>query len=263
MAGETTTSGPDDDGRAERRFPLRGLAIGLIVLLAAAGVFVWQQGGGGGGPLNAVAKAAEVTEHEPGGHAAVHTIISRDGKTIDMTGTMVFDETGNVSGVFSFPDPKSGRRLKMQMVGDDGAMYMSSGLFGSLPGGASWMKFDFSSGEASGAPISSTGDVTQGLKLLNAVNDVEKLGSDEVRGVPTTRYRGTSGPSDKPLHIEAWIDGDGRVVQTRLVNSPSGHGEGASPRIDMRIDYFDFGPVPPVKVPDPGEVFDATALGES
>lgn len=253
---------PAEGRSAARRPPLRGAAIGLIVFLVAAGVFVWQQSGGGGA-LNAVAKAAEVTEHESGGHAAVRGIISGDGRTIVMTGTMVFDHAGNVSGVFSFPDPKSRRRLKMQMVGDDGTMYMSSGLFGSLPEGAHWMKFDFSSGGASDALIPSTGDATEGLKLLNAVDDVEKLGSEEVRGVPATRYRGTTGPADKPMHVEAWIDGEGRIVQMRLVNSLSGRGEEARPKIDMRTTFFGFGPVPPIKVPDQSEVFDATALGES
>lgn len=124
------------------------------------------------------------------------------------------------------------------------------------------MKFDFSSGEASDSPIPSTGDATEGLTLLNSVDNVEKLGSEEVRGVPAIRYRGTTGHVDKPLHVEAWIDGDGRIVRMRLVNSP-GRGKGASPRIDMTTTFFDFGPVPAIKVPDPSEVFDATALAES
>lgn len=263
MARETTNSEAVDRNHAGGRSPLRWAAIGLVALLIAAGLFVWQQAGGGGGSLNALAKAAEVTEHEPGGHAAVHGIISKDGKTIVMTGTMVFDDAGNISGVFSFPDPKSGRPLKMQMVGDDGTMYMSSGLFGSLPGGANWMKFDFSPGNTSGSPIPSTGDPTEGLRLLNAVDNVEKLGREDVRGVAATRYRGTTGPADKPLQVEAWIDGDGRIVRTRLVNSLSAHGEGAAPKIDMRTDFYDFGPIPPIKAPDPSEVFDATALTES
>jgi len=64
------------------------------------------------------------------------------------------------------------------------------------------------------------------------------------------------------MHVDAWIDGDGRVLRMRLVNSPSSDGGEASSRIDMRTDFFDFGPVPPIRVPDSSEVFDATALGE-
>lgn len=30
--------------------------------------------------------------------------------------------------------------------------------------------------------------------------------------------------------------------------------------IDMRMDFYDFGSIPEVEVPDPSEVFDATSL---
>lgn len=256
-------SDPVEGRHGKRRSFLRWMAIGVIVVIAAVAIVLSQQGGGGGS-LNAVAEAAERTEHEPGGHAAIHGIItSPDGKKIVMTGTMVVDDSGDVSGAVSFPNPKSGDLEKMRMVGADSAMYVRSNLFGSLPGGAKWMKIDAPALGSSAGPAPTSGDAEEGLKLLQTVDNVEKLGEENVRGVPATRYRGTTGSSDKPLHVEAWIDGEGRVVRMRILNSPSGHGAEASPRIDMRTTFFDFGPVSPIKVPDPSEVFDATALGES
>jgi hypothetical protein len=120
------------------------------------------------------------------------------------------------------------------------------------------------------------------LALLEAVgNDVQKLGKEDVRGVPTTRYRGTISVSDEikrareagadalaslsekegsPLHVEAWIDADGLVRRMRLVNSrPSDKGDGPV-TTDMRMDFIDFGIEPEIEVPDSSEVFDATEL---
>jgi hypothetical protein len=236
----------------------------VVIVLAAVAVLLLQQGGGSSGPLSALAEAAEKTEQEPGGHAAVHGIVTApDGTKIVMTGTMVFDDAGHIAGALSFPNPKTSGRVTMRMIGDGSAMYMSSSTFGSLPGGAKWMGLDFADGEVPATPVPTSSDPTEGLKLLDSVDDVEELGKEDVRGVPTTHYRGTTGTGKKPPRVEAWIDGDGRVIQMRIVNSPSSDGGKQSALIDMRTDFYGFGPVPPIKVPDSSEVFDATALGES
>lgn len=246
------------------RAPPVGASITLaVVLLAAIVLVVSQLGGSSGGPLNAVAEAALKTEQEPGTHAVIYGIVTSPDKTIVMRGTMVTDAAGRVSGVISFPNPKSSGRITMRMVEDRSVMYMRSSLFGSLPGGAKWMGLDFSSGAPSASPVPTTGDAEEGLKLLEEVDGVEKLGKADVRGVPTTRYRGTTGPGAKPPHLEAWIDGRGRILRMRFVDSPSRKEGEASPKVDMQTDFVAFGPVPPIRVPDPSEVFDATALGES
>lgn len=261
---ETSTSTPAEVKGRRGRAPFLGVAIAFAVVLIAAIVLVISQlGGGSGGPLNAVAEAALKTEQEPGTHAVIHGIITSPDKTIVMRGTMVTDAAGRLSGVLSFPNPKAPGGITMQMVEARSVMYMRSSLFGSLPGGAKWMKLDFSSGAPSGSPVPTTGDSEEGLKLLEKVDGVEKLGKADVRGVPTTRYRGTTGSGAKPPHLEAWIDGKGRILRMRLVNSPSRNGGETSPKIDMRTDFVGFGPVPPIRVPDPSEVFDATAIAES
>ena len=67
MGDEPKSAGLDGDasgGRRTRRWVGAGLAVVVIAIVA----FVVAQGGGsGGGPLNAIAKAAEVTQREPGG----------------------------------------------------------------------------------------------------------------------------------------------------------------------------------------------------
>jgi hypothetical protein len=258
---ETSGSGTVGDKGTDGRSPLRWAALGALVLIAVVAIFVWQQSGGGGGSLNAVAEAAVKTEHEPGGHVAIRgLIIGPDGKRVPMTGTMATDEDGNSSGVIHFPNPKTGEQLTMRIVQAGSMMYMSSGLFGPLPGGAKWMALDLSSAGASAAPVSTGDSAEEGLQLLKGIDNVEKVGREDVRGTPTTRYRGTTGPND--LRVEAWIDGDGRILRMSLGGSTSGAADKGSPQVRTTTEFLDFDRVPPVKVPDSSEVFDATSLGE-
>ena len=252
-----------EGGGAGGRSALRWAAFGALVLLVVVGIFVWQQSGGGDGSLNAVAEAAEKTEHEPGGHTVMRGLITgADGEQVPMTGRMVTDEAGDIGGVIHFPNPKTGEQITMRMVQVGSMMYMSSSLFGSLPGGAKWMGLDLSSAEASAAPVPTSDSAKEGLQLLKGIDNVEKVGQEDVRGTPATRYRGTSGPGDK-LHVEAWIDGDGRILRMSLGSSSSDDGGQGASNIDMTTEFLDFGPVPPVEVPDSSEVFDATSLAES
>jgi hypothetical protein len=267
-------SGAADGGPPRRRPRPRWALAGLLVVVVALAIFVWQggNGGGSGGPLNAIAEAAEVTQHEPGGHIVMRATISSptDGKTVPLTGRMVYDDTGRTRGVMTFPDPKTGGQGKLEMAAEGAHMYMRSSLFGALPEGGKWMGLDFSSGETTSSPVSGSDDATQVLKMLEAAGEVEEVGREDVRGVPTTRYRGMLGSSDDSgaqaggahLRVETWIDGKGRVRRMRLIN-PEAQRPGGPEAIDMQMDFVDFGNVPEIKMPSPSEVFDATALGEA
>jgi hypothetical protein len=284
---DTTTSGPLNGEPSRRRRLWQALA-GLSILVVALAVFAWQQGGGGdsGGPLNAIAAAAERTQGEPGGYATMHAIVSPAGsESFTITGQMVYDdETGRTRAVLTVPRPESDSSVEMQMVGDGTVMCMRSSMFGSLPDGREWMGLDLSFGEELDMPVPANGDAKGELELLEAATgDVQKLGREDVRGVSTTRYRGTVGVSENadrlreaggedlasyieeegaPVRVEAWIDADGLVRRMRFVQSqPGEEGEGST-TTDMRMDFFDFGAVPEIDVPDPSEVFDATALAQ-
>jgi hypothetical protein len=283
------TSGSLDSGPPRRRRRVWQVVTGLSVLIVALAVFAWQQGGDGdsAGPLNAIAKAAERTQREPGGRATMHTIVSSPARSesFTITGQMVFNaETGRSRVVMTMPNPDSDGSVEIQVVGDGTVMYMRSSMFGSLPGGHEWMALDFSLGDELDTPLPANSDAKGELELLEAATgDVQKLGEEDVHGVPATRYRGTVGVSEnaerlreigaenlasvvekegKPLQVEAWIDAGGRVRRMRVVSSqPRKEGEG-SITTDMRMDFVDFGAVPEIDVPEPSEVFDATALTE-
>lgn len=259
-------------GRASRSAGRRGrlpkAAAGLAILIAGLVVFASLQGGvdGGDGPLNAIAAAAVRTQSEPGGRAVMHVVVSSPAHpdSLTMTGRMVYDAEDRTRGVIIAPPSESNHPLKLELVTDGAIMYLHSSQFGSLPGGSTWMKLDLSSGEELDTPVPAGGDPKGELAILEGVTGVRKLGREEVRGVPTTHYRGTigaAGNGDSPLHLEVWIDGDELVRRMRIVQSQPQDG-GGSTTTDMRIDFFDFGIEPKIDVPGSSEVFDATSLAQ-
>jgi hypothetical protein len=263
---------------------------GLFALAAVLAMFAWQQGGdrGSGGLLNAIAQAAERTQREPGGRAAIHATVSSPDRSYTMTGRVVFDaEAGRSRVILTMPDPKSSGSVKVQAVIDGTVMYIQLGKLGSLPGGAEWMSLDFSSfGLEKDALLPSNGDAMGELDLLKAATGgVQKLGTEKVRGVPTTRYRGTVGVAEQakrlrdegaeeglasyaeengtPLQLEAWVDTDGLVRRMEYVKTdPAKDGEGPT-TMDMRVDFLKFGDIAEIEVPDSSEVFDGTDLAKS
>ena len=259
----STTKAGAADRHARPWRSLRLIAAVLLVVLIAGGILLTQQGGDGSGPLNAMAKAAEVTQGEPGGHIAVHGLIVKPGEPnpLPLTGRMVYDSEGRTRGYMTVPDPKTGGKVKFFMVAAGTHIYISSELFGSLPGGRKWMGMDFPSTSESTSTVGANDSAEQGFKMLEEAGDVRKVGEEKILGVETTHYRGTlnhSDPKSSGGHpkIEAWVDGQERVRRMRLVGSPS------RSNLDMTMDFFDFGKVPPITMPDPSEVFDATSLVE-
>ena len=277
------TSGPSPSGRKKRR-RLWQAAIGLAIVIVALGVFAWQQGDdeGGGGPLNAIAKAAEKTQAQPGGRAVMHSSVEvAGGPAITMTGRFVYNAEEHTRGVITAPNTPNGP-IKLEMVTDGTTMYMHSSQFGDLPDGRGWMGLDLALGDELDTSIPENVDAKGELALLGSVgDDVRKLGKKDVRGVPTTHYGGSISVSDQvdrlreeggdaaatliekdgsPLHVEAWIDADGLIRRMRVVHvQPAEEGKGAE-TMDMRVDFFDFGFEPEIDVPDSSEVFDATGM---
>lgn len=281
---EDPTTPEIPDGDPPKRTRRRSVVVGLSILLLALGVIAWQQGGSdqGGGPLNAIAAAAEKAQREPGGHGALKALVSSEGKSFTITGQMVFDsESGRSRAAMTMPDPQSDGTVEMQIVGDGTVIYMRSDLFGELPDGREWMALDYSLGDDLEMPLPANSNAKDEFALLEATTGVRKVGKDVVRGVPTTLYSGTVGVSEQiarlremgadhlaslaeeqgnPAQVEAWIDSQGLVRRMQyVVSQPGAEGKGST-TTDMRVDFFDFGTVPEIEVPESSEVFDATDL---
>jgi hypothetical protein len=261
---------------------------GLSILIGALVVFAWQQGGSGGagGPLNAIAKAAEKTQSQPGGRMTMRAVVSSPGRPapLTVTGEGAFDSRERARAVLRFPSPDSGDQVTMDMVSDGNVVYMRSSVFGALPDGRKWMSLDVALGDEVEMPAPAEGNANGELELLEAASgDVDEIGKEDVRGVSTTYYRGTISVSEQvkrlreegadelasvaeehgsPARFEVWIDADGLVRRMRLVQAHADDKGGASTTIDMRMDLFDLGIDPEIAVPDSSEVFDATSLAK-
>jgi hypothetical protein len=181
------------------------------------------------------------------------------------------------------PDTEANDSVRLEYVQDGTEMYMRSSRFGTLPDGREWMGLDLAFGDELDTSLPANGDVKGELEILEkATGGVDKIGKEDVRGVPTTRYRGQISVSENakrlreegaektasyveklasPLQVEAWIDAKGLLRRMRIVQLKPGE-DGKGSTIDMRTDFFDFGLEPEIDVPDSSEVFDATSLAQ-
>jgi hypothetical protein len=258
------------------------------MLVAAFAVLALQQGadGGGGGPLNAIAQAAEKTQGVSGGRASIQGVVTKPGsKPVPMRGRMVFNDEDRSRTVLTV-SAGSGKSFQMNMVSDATMVYMSSPRFGSLPAGAKWIGLDlnFALEERRESLAPAQPDAEGQLELLAGVSDdIRKLGKADVRGVPTTRYRGTISVTDQaerirdlgadelaegfekdgsPAEVEVWVDAKGLVRRTKIVQTAPQVGSDVITSTKMQMEFFDFGIEPQIDAPDSSEVFDATALTE-
>lgn len=243
--------------------------------VVASVIFVLAQAGGAGsGSLDAIAKAAEATQGEAGGHALVHATVTASDTPEGVTeaGLIAFENGGRARGTMVVRGHTTGRRVKIQVIVDGSRSYTTSDQFGSLPEGRKWIEVDFSSANSSSS-LSADRGPTEGLKLLERMDGAEEIGKQEIRGVATRHYRGTLPVSQQevlgvevevsPPQIEVWIDARDRVRRMTVVASGSVEGEEGSTTTDMTVDFLDFKPVPKIELPAQDEIYDATGRVES
>jgi hypothetical protein len=205
-----------------------------------------------------VDKAAERQNARMSGHVTIET--GGETRTLPLDGALDFR-----SGAFEFAFDLS----RLGVPGRDGAirarmvdrvMYVS---FGELEGeagralsklldGKAWVKLDLAS-LGQGADNATGGGLAQAdpggvLDLLRDIGDVETIGPETLRGVPTTHYRGTI--DGAPAPVDVWVDGDG---QTRKVAATV---DRAGIKVDTEMEYYDFGVKLDVSAPPADEVLD-------
>jgi hypothetical protein len=254
----------------------RWIGVGIAVVVVAIAVVLLAQGGdGGSSPLNAIAKAAEVTQREPGGHAQIEArIATSTGEGITESGPMTFDDDGMAEGTLKARGESTGKEVEVTSISDGTTAYMASDAFESLPGGKKWMKIDFSQavkGQASPAPPEGSSP-QEGLKMLERVAGAKKVGEEDVNGVPTTHYSGTFPATEEVFgakidssapRVDVWVDAQDRVRRMKMAVTTSTNESEGPTHTEMTIDYTDFGRVPKIEVPAADEVFDITEEVES
>ena len=227
----------------------------------------------------AIAEAAGKTAAQ--GSARVAT-------SVTVTGPGEAEQSFEGEGAFDF-ERRAGRMTIRLRSGEEAqVVFVDSVVYyrlpaGALPGGKSWLQLDLQSvADASSLDFGplvqgSQADPFQFLLWLAALGpEVTKLGEEELRGVPTTRYRAEvvlrrldeQAPPGKEaewrayvetlrgrlgvkaIPVEIWVDADGLI--RRLRHELTFAAEGTSTTATTEL--YDFGVQVDVTAPPPGQV---------
>lgn len=242
-------------------------------------------------PLNPVAAAAERTQSEPGARFTMKAIYTSAAlpKPLAAHGRGSFNtESGRSRVILRLKSAERGR-VKIEALSDGTSVFMrGTGISGELPGGKEWMEMQPFLGHSEQEAMLSGGDADDTLEMLATVDgNVREMGREEIRGVPTRRYRtsvelteyaellrdeGKDELADQyekiatlvpgPVVGEASIDAEGIVRRSRVVMTlPTEPGK-PTMTMDMRMEFFAFGARPQIALPDDSQVFDVTPLLE-
>ena len=176
--------------------------------------------------------------------------------------------------------------MEMRVAAKTAYMRFPEQLLAQVAPGKSWVEMDYEQmmrdqyGAGASEMQGAQQDPTRQLEYLRSVSDsVEEVGKEEVRDVPTTRYRAIvdlekavpddpqareayekmveqTGQTRIPVHV--WLDGEDRVRRYEMtMDVPVPTGTASSDATDkaqttMTIEYFDFG-VPVNVTPPPPE----------
>jgi hypothetical protein len=239
---------------------------------------------------NPIAQAAERTQGATGARSVIQAVYSSPAldQPLTMTGRGIYaggDGRSRTTMTIQVPSPLGS--LQAEAIGDERTVYLRSPqLSKRLPPGREWIGVDPWLGRTAETAFAGNGDTRAQLELLAAASgNVKTVGTEEVRGVQTTRFRGavdlaryaavlnSEGKNGEALRderlarlvpstttVEAWIDDDDYLRRARILTSMPDTPSQSSISMDMRIDFFDFGISPIVHLPAAGEVFDVTPL---
>jgi hypothetical protein len=207
------------------------------------------------------------------------------GQTLTLSANGSFNTGPSVDGSMNLVVP-GGTTLNEIIVGSEAYIQLPPGS-GEFAAPTPWVKADMSAYEmASTGSSSSVGageDPTQDLSFLRATGQVTTVGSDSVRGVPTTHYhavidlnsylaatppaarvaasRGVAEierlTGQDTLPADVWVDLQGRVRRMALAMNLCS--QAGTITAAITIDLFDYGRQPAVVPPPASEVTDVTS----
>ncbi len=283
-ASPTPVATPTLDPLSRRLLEVTAGLSALLILIVA---FAWLHGSDETS-LNPIAEAAARTQEQPGSRIAMRGIYSLpSGGSMVMHGSGAYNSrTGRSRLAMELAMPGVAAPLHFDAVGDRQKAYMRSSIFtGELPPGDRWLAVQVRLGRSAQTSLASNSGSEGQLEMLHAVGGkVEDLGEETVRGVATTRYRGTidlnryadllreegkaTGAHEyeqlaesmpAPIPVEAWLDGDGLVRRMRMaMDIPTAAGAPLV-KMDLTMEFFDFGIVPKIDLPPASETFDSTS----
>lgn len=198
----------------------------------------------------------------------------------DVKGEGVFgfaDQRGRMS--FSFPSTElPGLGGKQEMVFDKSLVYLrvSDCPAGGL-GGKAWVRYDYRKAAGVDPNSATNSDPTNFLETLRGAGEIEEIGKEKVRGVPTTHYK-VDIDLEKALQnlteerreqvkaafeaigktkttADVWIDDDDLPRKYEIVFGAGGQQSGSF-EVTMILEFFDYGTKEDVTVPSDDQVQD-------
>jgi hypothetical protein len=257
--------------------------LSLLLILVVINSFV----NGGEASLNPIAVAAERTESTPGARFTMKAIYTGSGlaQPVVAHGKGARNsQTGRSRAVLSVEVPQAPSQIHVESIGDGTSIYMRGSVLGSeLPEGKEWMRVEPFLGHSESEAMLGGSDADSSLQMLGSAGDVEKVGTEQVGRISTTRYRAVIDLDDyadalreegkdemadlyekygelapDPTEVEAWVESHKILRQLRMVMEIPTQPGGPTLTMDMRMDFFDFGARPRIELPDPASVYDAT-----
>ena len=250
----------------------KSAALLLTALLALGGLACGDPEGSGNGNggerLDALVAAADAVADAGSSRMEMRMVMDAGQKiSIDAEGLFDFEEQiGSMEMTFEAEGfPMSEGDEPTQMIVDDQYVYVKGGLVTAGYGaGQGWIRMDVSSMPGVGANQFNQ-DPTQYIEFLGGAGaDIEALGSEEVRGTPTTHYRAevdlakvleqTADPEEmeavkeqleaagvETIPTEVWIDDDGLPRRMEMIMEMKGGGAPQDVTMTVTVDLFDYG----------------------
>ena len=230
--------------------------------------------------LNPVAAAAERVEQNSGGRLSLFIVYSSPAfpRPISASGGGVYNEETDRSRLtLEMTNPLTGQNMQMVYI-DDGEVEYEGGdiVAEALPPGKEWVRtLESEKPEEDETPL----NMEESMEMLDSSEKVELVGKESINGKMTRRYRGEvkigelvdvlrekgkdveadayeriEGESPTQISAEAWVDRKNLLRRLRMVVPMPGEPGEPLMTVDMRMDFFDYGAKPDIKVPDPDSV---------
>lgn len=271
---------------------MRRVLLAMVAALALAACSSSDQGGPSG-PLGALADAPDALRDV--GTLAFTITGSLDlgeaaGGAFELSGSGVADLHARRSSL-TMDLGASVPGGPLQAIQDGTITYLAGGPLGAaLPAGVAWVRIDPATFDdrlgidlAGLSQLDRSTDPTAGLEALRGVaDDIEEVGSEDVRGVETTHYRATvsldravaAAPAEalddlvalreqagmpETYPVDVWVDADGLVRRLTMALTQEVAGSGP---LTQRIttEFHDLGDPVEITVPPDDEVVDLADL---
>ncbi|MDQ2629771.1 MAG: hypothetical protein M3Y75_02180 [Actinomycetota bacterium] len=230
--------------------------------------------------LNPVAAAAERVEENSGGRLSLYVIYSSPAfpQPVSAKGGGVYNEETERSRLtFEVTHPITGEQVQMIYIDDGEVEYEGGDVVGEdLPPGKEWVRtLESEKPEEDETPL----NMEETMEMLDSSEQVKLVGKESINGKMTRRYRGEvriselvdvlrekgkdveadayeriEGESPTQISAEAWVDRKNLLRRLRMVVPMPGEPGEPLMTVDMRMEFFDYGAKPDIKLPDPDSV---------